>query len=181
MKYCILIWSWALENLAPRGSITASALFQRSINYVLQTSLQYPLEDWEASMSLLSAPQIGTTEEKAEHWRKHWTGSACQVCAPVAVSHMHGCWEQRKHVCKPKSRLEFPYPVGIFPSYYNRCMSMRKCEYTQTWHYTSRWLCHITHPIHEKLSVPQTSFAIVIGSFCPFVLCVFDPGHSPIL
>ena len=47
-----------------------------------------------------------------------------------------------------------------------------KCEYTQTWHYTSRWLCHVAHPIHEKLSVPRTLFAIVMGSFCQ-LFCAF--------
>lgn len=54
-------------------------------------------------------------------------------------------------------------------------MSVRKCEYTQTWHYKSKWLCHVTHPIHEMASVPQTLFAIVIGSFCKLGLCIFDP------
>lgn len=45
--------------------------FQHSINYVLQTSLQYPSEAWEASVRLLSAPQIGTTEEKGRVFQKN--------------------------------------------------------------------------------------------------------------
>lgn len=104
MKYCILMCSWVSENLDSLHAITVSAIFQHGINYVLQTSLQYPLEAWEANVGLVSIPKIDTTEEKGRVFKKTENLPAksvprCQFLVCLGVE---------KHVWKPKSRQEFP-------------------------------------------------------------------------
>lgn len=76
------MWSWVSENLDFLGTITISAIFQHSINYVLQRSLQYPLEAWEACAKLLSTPKIGTTEEKGRIFKK----TVNRLCLPNLCS-----------------------------------------------------------------------------------------------
>lgn len=54
MKYCILMGPWSAVSVGSLGTVTVTAIFQHSINYVLQTRLQCPSEVWAASYLVLS-------------------------------------------------------------------------------------------------------------------------------
>lgn len=113
MKYCILMGPWSAESADSLGTVTVAASFQHNINYVLQTSLQCPSEVWAASGRLLSSLKIGAAAARGRVLKKTRTGSACQVRAQAAISHMIGV-DTKGSMSKNPSLGRSVHPLWLF-------------------------------------------------------------------
>lgn len=72
-----------------------------------------PSEVWAASVRLLRSLKIGATAEKGRVFKKTRTGSACQVCARAAVSHVTGV-ENKGSMSKNPSLGRNFHPLWLF-------------------------------------------------------------------